>query len=214
VAEAVGTALLVAAVVGSGIMGARLAGANVALALLVNSLATGGALVALILALGSISGAHFNPLVTIAAASLARLSWRDVPIYVAAQLAGAFAGTALAHVMFGLPLFFAGQRERAGLGLWTGEIVATFGLLATILGCARRPSPYTALAVGSYIVAAYWFTSSTSFANPAITLARSVTDTFSGIRPVDVPAFVGAQVVGAAAATLLFRWLLPQGDST
>jgi glycerol uptake facilitator-like aquaporin len=209
VAEAIGTAMLLAAVVGSGIMGERLAGGNMAIALLANTLATGAALVALILTFGPISGAHFNPAVTLADAFQGGRSWRDVPVYIAAQIAGAFSGVAIAHLMFGLPLFFASRHVRSGGAQMLGEFVATFGLLATIWGCVRfRPqaAPY---AVASYITAAYWFTSSTSFANPAVTLARSVSDTFAGIQPSDAPGFILAQLAGAAAATLLFRWLAP-----
>jgi glycerol uptake facilitator-like aquaporin len=210
VAEAVGTAFLLAVVVGSGIMGERLAGGNVAVALLANALATGAGLVALILAFGPISGAHFNPVVTLADASQGGLSWREVPGYVLAQIGGAFAGVATAHVMFGeRALFFASRHERSGGAQAVSEVVATFGLLAVIWGCARRRPSVTPFAVGAYIVAAYWFTSSTSFANPAVTLARAATDTFAGIRPVDVPGFIAAQLVGAAAATALFRWLVP-----
>jgi len=209
VAEGLGTALLLATVIGSGIMGERLAGGNVAIALLANTFATGAGLVALILALGPISGAHFNPAVTLADASQGGIAWREVPVYLVAQVAGAFAGVALAHVMFGEPLFFASQHVRTGLGQWVGELVATFGLLATIWGVARRRSDAVPFAVGAYITAAYWFTSSTSFANPAVTLARAASDTFAGIRPVDAPGFIAAQLVGAAAATALFRWLVP-----
>ena len=209
VAEAVGTALLLAAVVGSGIMGERLAGGNVAVALLANTMATGAALVALILTFGPISGAHFNPAVTIAEASQGGLAWRVVPAYVAAQVIGAFAGVAAAHLMFGEPVFFASRHARAGLAQGFSEFVATFGLVAVIWGCARTRSGMVPFAVAAYITAAYWFTASTSFANPAVTLARAATDTFAGIRPADVPAFVAAQLVGAAAATALFRWLVP-----
>lgn len=209
-AEAVGTALLLAAVVGSGIMGERLAGGNVAIALLANALATGAALVALILTFGPISGAHFNPAVTLADAWQNGLPWREVPGYIAAQLAGAFAGVAAAHVMFGEPLFAASTRIRAGSAQAFSEFVATFGLLAVIWGCSRRRSSAVPFAVAAYITAAYWFTASTSFANPAVTLARSVTNTFAGIRPEDVPAFLVAQLLGAGAATLLFRWLSPE----
>ncbi|HJR05697.1 MAG TPA: MIP/aquaporin family protein [Pyrinomonadaceae bacterium] len=208
-AEAVGTALLLAAVVGSGIMGERLAGGNVALALLANTLATGAALVALILTFGHISGAHFNPAVTLADASQRGLAWRDVPAYLAAQTAGAFAGVASAHLMFGEPLFTASRHAREGGAQVFGEAVATFGLLSVIWGSARTRSQSVAFAVAAYITAAYWFTSSTSFANPAVTLARSFTDTFAGIRPSDAPLFIAAQLAGAAAATLLFRWLVP-----
>jgi glycerol uptake facilitator-like aquaporin len=209
VAEGIGTALLLAAVVGSGIMGERLAGGNVAIALLANTIATGAALVALILTFGAISGAHFNPAVTLADASQGGLSWRDVPAYVLAQIVGAFAGVGAAHVMFDLPLFFASRHARRGGSQLFSEFVATFGLLAVIWGCARLRSQAVPFAVAAYITAAYWFTASTSFANPAVTLARSASDTFAGIRPLDAPAFIAAQLGGAAAATLLFRWLVP-----
>jgi len=208
-AEALGTALLVAAVVGSGIMGERLSGGNVALALLANTMATGAALIVLILSLGPISGAHFNPVVTVAAAFERQLPWRDAPAYLAAQFAGAFLGVAAANAMFGEALFAVSRHAREGPAQLLSETIATFGLLAVIWGCSRRRPGALPFAVGAYISAAYWFTSSTSFANPAVTLARSVTDTFTGIRPVDVPLFVAAQVAGAAVATLLFRWLLP-----
>lgn len=209
-AEAVGTALLLAAVVGSGIMGERLAGGNVAIALLANTIATGAALVALILTFAPISGAHFNPAVTLCDASQGGLPWRDVPAYLSAQVAGAFAGVAAAHVMFGAPLFSASRHVREGGAQMFSEAVATFGLLSVIWGCSRLGSTTaTPFAVAAYITAAYWFTSSTSFANPAVTLARSATDTFAGIRPVDAPAFIAAQLAGAAAATILFRWLAP-----
>jgi len=209
VAEAVGTALLLATVVGSGIMGERLASGNVAVALLANTLATGAALVALILTFGPISGAHFNPAVTVADASQGGLPWRDVPGYAGAQVIGAFAGVAAAHAMFELPLFFASQRVREGPAQMFSEFVATFGLLAVIWGCARRRSEAVPFAVAAYITAAYWFTASTSFANPAVTLARAASDTFAGVRPADVPGFIAAQALGAAAATGLFRWLVP-----
>jgi len=208
-AEAVGTCVLLAAVVGSGIMGERLAGGNVAVALLANTLATGAALVALILTFGPISGAHFNPAVTVADASQGGLPWDEVPLYLGAQIVGAFAGVAAAHFMFEMPLYFASRHTRSGPAQAFSEFVATFGLLAVIWGCARLRSSAVPFAVASYITAAYWFTASTSFANPAVTLARSATDTFAGIRPADVPAFVIAQFVGAAAATGLFRWLVP-----
>ncbi len=208
-AEAVGTSLLLAAVVGSGIMGERLSGGNVAVALLANTIATGAALVALILAFGPVSGAHFNPAVTLADASQGGTAWREVPAYVAAQVAGAFAGVAAAHVMFGLPLFTSSRHARAGGAQLFSEFVATFGLLAIIWGCARSRSQAVPFAVAAYITAAYWFTASTSFANPAVTLARAASDTFSGIRPADAPGFVVAQFAGAAAATALFRWLVP-----
>jgi glycerol uptake facilitator-like aquaporin len=208
-AEAVGTCFLLAAVVGSGIMGERLSGGNDAVALLANTIATGAALVALIMTFGPISGAHFNPAVTLADASQGGLAWREVPAYVAAQIVGAFAGVAAAHVMFGLPLFTASRHARAGGAQLFGEFVATFGLLAVIWGCARARSAAAAFAVAAYIIAAAWFTSSTSFANPAVTLARAASDTFSGIRPADAPGFIVAQLAGAAAATVLFRWLAP-----
>jgi glycerol uptake facilitator-like aquaporin len=171
--------------------------------------ATGAALVALILALGPISGAHFNPVVTLADAWMGGRAWRDVPVYLAAQVAGAFAGVAAAHVMFSTPVFFASQQARAGGAQLFSEFVATFGLLAVIRGCARTRPADVPYAVGAYITAAYWFTASTSFANPAVTLARSASDTFAGIRPADAPGFIVAQLAGAAAATIFFRWLLP-----
>jgi glycerol uptake facilitator-like aquaporin len=209
-AEAVGTAMLLATVVGSGIMGERLSGGNVAAALMANTLATGGALVALILTFGPISGAHFNPAVTLCDASQGGLPWRDVPAYIIAQILGAFAGVAAADVMFELPVFFASQKARQGPAQLFSEFIATFGLLAVIWGCVRlKQKSVVPFAVAAYITAAYWFTSSTSFANPAVTLARSASDTFAGIRPVDVPGFIAAQLVGAGAATLLFRWLVP-----
>ncbi len=208
-AEAVGTALLLATIVGSGIMGERLAGGNVAMALLANSVATGAGLVALILTFGPISGAHLNPAVTLADASQGGLPWREAPAYLTAQVAGAFAGVAAAHLMFGAPLFAASAHARAGGAQLWSEFVATFGLLATIWGCSRTRASAVPFAVAAYIVAAYWFTASTSFANPAVTLARAATDTFAGIRPADVPGFVAAQLAGALAATALFRWLVP-----
>ncbi len=191
-AEAVGSAFLLAAVVGSGIMGERLAAGNVAVALLANTLATGAALVALIVTFGPISGAHFNPAVTLVDAWQGGLSWTDVPGYVVAQLAGAFAGVGAAHVMFELPLFFASRHARQGHAQMFSEFVATFGLLAVIWGCARLRAEAVPFAVAAYITAAYWFTASTSFANPAVTLARSASDTFAGVRPADVPGFVVA----------------------
>ena len=209
VAEAVGTAFLLASVVGSGIMGERLAGGNVAIALLANTLATGAMLVTLILTFGPISGAHFNPVVTLTDAWQGGLPWLEVPGYVAAQLAGAFAGVAAAHVMFGEALFSASRHVRAGAAQWFSEFVATFGLLCVIWGCARLRSSAVPFAVGAYITGAYWFTASTSFANPAVTLARSASDTFAGIRPADAPGFIMAQMAGALAATVLFRWLVP-----
>ena len=207
-AEGVGTAMLLAAVVGSGIMGERLAGGNVAIALLANTIATGATLVALILTFGPISGGHFNPAVTIADASQGGLSWRDVPLYIAAQLAGAVAGVFVAHLMFGEALFQLSEHVRAGGAQFFSEFVATFGLLAVIWGCSRKRSESVPMAVGLYITGAYWFTASTSFANPAVTAARALTNTFAGIRPVDAPGFIAAQVAGALVATLLFRWLV------
>lgn len=211
-AEAVGTALLLAAIVGSGIMAQRLGGGNEAIALLANTLATGGALVAIILAFGPISGAHLNPAVTIADAWRRGIAWRDVPIYIFAQLAGAIAGVALANVMFGLVPFSVSRHTRAGGAQFLAEFVATFGLLAVIWGCGRARPNASPFAVAAYIVAAYWFTSSTSFANPAVTIARSLSDTFAGIRPSDVAPFIVAQMLGAAAATALFAWLAPALD--
>ena len=209
VAESLGTALLLATVIGSGIMGERLAGGNVAVALLANTLATGAALVALILTFGPISGAHFNPAVTLADAWQGGIRWADVLPYLGAQIAGAFAGVAVAHVMFELPLFFASQHARAGSAQMFSEFVATFGLFAVIWGCVRARPSVVPFAVAAYITAAYWFTASTSFANPAVTLARAASDTFAGIRPSDAPGFIVAQLTGAAAATGLFRWLIP-----
>ncbi len=213
VAEGIGTALLLAVVVGSGIMAERLCEGNVGLALLCNAVATGGGLVALILMFGPVSGAHFNPVVTLAEAALGALSRRDAAAYVLVQALGAVFGVALADVMFDLPAFTASAHVRAGPALWLSEFVATFGLLATIFGVSRRTPAATPYAVAAWIVAAYWFTPSTSFANPAVTVARALTDTFAGIRPADVPAFVLAQCAGAAAATLLFAWLVPASSS-
>jgi glycerol uptake facilitator-like aquaporin len=207
--EALGTAFLLMAVVGSGIMAERLAGGNVALALLANSIATGAALTALILALGPISGAHFNPAVTLADAMQGGLAWREVPGYLTAQIIGAFAGVAAAHLMFGLPLFFASHHTRTGLPLVFSEFIATFGLLLVIWGCARVRSSAVSFAVGAYIAGAYWFTASTSFANPAVTLARAASDTFAGIRPADAPGFIVAQLAATVAAAVCFRWLAP-----
>jgi glycerol uptake facilitator-like aquaporin len=208
-AEALGTALLLAAIVGSGIMGERLAAGNVAVALLANTLATGATLTALILTFGPISGAHFNPAVTLADAWEGGIAWRDVPGYLLAQVGGAFGGVLAAHVMFSEPMFSASTRARAGGAQLFSEFVATFGLLAVIWGCARLRSAAVPFAVGAYIMGAYWFTASTSFANPAVTLARAASNTFAGIRAVDAPGFIVAQLAGAAAATWLFRWLVP-----
>jgi glycerol uptake facilitator-like aquaporin len=207
VAEGLGTAFLLAVVVGSGIMGERLAGGNVALALLANALATGAGLVALILTFSPVSGAHFNPAVTLADAWLGGLRWRLVPPYIAVQVAGAFAGVAAAHLMFQEPLFFAAQHVRTGGAQWWSEFVATFGLLSVIIACTRQRPQVTPFAVAAYITSAYWFTASTSFANPAVTLARAASDTFAGIRPADAPGFIVAQLLGAAAAVLVTGWL-------
>jgi glycerol uptake facilitator-like aquaporin len=210
VAEFVGTLLLLAAVVGSGIMGDRLAAGNAAIALLANTIATGAALIAIILAFGPVSGAHLNPAVTLADAWLGGIAWRETPVYILAQIAGALAGVAAAHGMFGLSVFSISTHARSGLALAFSEFVATFGLMAVIWGCARSRPSIVPFAVGCYITAAYWFTASTSFANPAVTIARSLTNTFSGIRPQDAPAFLAAQLVGAFCATLLLDWLVPR----
>lgn len=206
-AEWVGTAFLLAAVVGSGVMGQRLCAGNVAMALLANSIATGAALIALILAFGPVSGAHFNPVVTLAAAWRRWITWREVPAYLAAQVSGAIAGVVAAHRMFGLPLLSISTHARSGGAQIFGEFMATFGLLAVIAGCSRQSLSAVSIAVGAYIAAAYWFTSSTSFANPAVTLARCLTDTFAGIRPADVAGFIAAQFAGAIAGGVFFRWL-------
>lgn len=208
-AEAVGTGMLLAGIVGSGIMAQRLAGGNVALALLANTLATGGVLAAIILAFGPISGAHFNPAVTLADALRGGLRWKDVWAYVVAQIGGAIAGVGFANLMFGEPMFFASHHARHGWPMVLSEFIATFGLLAVIWGCSRYRSNVTAFAIAAYIVGAYWFTASTSFANPAVTIARSLSDTFAGIAPADVPGFIVAELAGALAATALFAWLWP-----
>jgi glycerol uptake facilitator-like aquaporin len=208
-AEAIGTAMLLAAVVGSGIMADRLSSGNEAVALLANTIATAAALVALILTFGPVSGGHFNPAVSIADASQGGLRWQEVPAYVATQVSGAIVGVWIAHAMFGERLFMLSHHARTGSAQLLSEFVATFGLLSVIWGCLRRRSDAVPFAVATYIAAAYWFTASTSFANPAVTIARALTDTFAGIRPVDVAPFIGAQLAGAAAATLLFRWLVP-----
>lgn len=206
--ELLGTAFLLAAIVGSGIMAQRLASGNVALALLANTIATGAALVALIVAFGPISGAHFNPAVTLGQALLGSTPWREVPAYLGAQLAGGFLGVAAANTMFGMPLFFASTHARSGLPQVFSEFVATFGLLAVIWSCSRYRASAVPYAVGAYITAAYWFTASTSFANPAVTLARMASDTFAGVRPVDAPGFIAAQLAGTLAAAGLCNWLL------
>lgn len=209
-AEAIGTAFLLAAVIGSGIMGEQLAGGNTAIALLANTLATGAALVALILTFGPVSGAHFNPLVSVSEATWNRLPWRDVPAYALVQLAGAFAGVAAAHAMFGQPVFSASQHARAGFPLMWSEVVATFGLLCVITSTVKWRPNTVAFAVAAYIMAAYWFTASTSFANPVVTLARAASDSFTGIDVNDAPGFIVGQIIGAAFAISLMRWLIPQ----
>ena len=207
-AEFLGTAFLVAAVVGSGIMGERLAGGNIAIALLANTIATGAALVALILAFGGISGAHLNPAVTMADSMEGGLPWAEAPAYIFAQILGGIGGAIMAHAMFGLSLVTLSSHNRSGPAQAFSEFVATFGLLSVIWGCSRLRSDLVPFAVGAYITSAYWFTASTSFANPAVTIARSLSDTFSGIRPTDAPWFVLAQLAGALAATMVFRWLV------
>ena len=209
-AEFLGTALLVAAVVGSGIMGERLAGGNTAIALLANTIATGAALVALILAFSGISGAHLNPAVTMADSIEGGLSWAEASAYIFAQILGGIGGAIMAHAMFGLSLVSLSSHNRSGPAQAFSEFVATFGLVSVIWGCSRLRSDLVPFAVGAYITSAYWFTASTSFANPAVTIARSLSDTFSGIRPTDAPWFVLAQLTGAFAATMLFRWLIPR----
>jgi glycerol uptake facilitator-like aquaporin len=209
-AEFLGTAFLVAAVVGSGIMAERLSGGNIAIALLANTIATGAALVALILTFGPISGAHLNPAVTLSDAIEHGIAWREALAYITAQCAGGLAGAIIAHLMFGLSWYSFSTRPRQGPSQFLSEFVATFGLLAVIWGCSRRTPSAVPYAVASYITAAYWFTASTSFANPAVTIARAFSDTFAGICPQDVPLFIAAQLAGALAATFLFRWLSPR----
>jgi glycerol uptake facilitator-like aquaporin len=211
IGEGLGSAFLLAAVVGSGIMASRLF-AHEGLALLANSLVTGAALVMLIYTFGPISGAHFNPVVTLATAIDGGVSRRLVVPYVVAQLTGAVLGVWSAHGMFGERLFMFSQHARTGAGLWFSEFIATFGLVAAIAGCSRRHADAVPLVVGAYITAAYWFTASTSFANPAVTLARTLTDTFAGIRPTDAPAFIVAQLLGGASAAVLLRWLTASLD--
>ena len=209
VAEFMGTAFLVAAVIGSGVMADHLANGNVALALLANTIATGAALVALILAFGRVSGAHLNPAVSVMDALERGLPWAETPYYVAGQVLGGITGAVVAHLMFALPAISFSRHVRSGPPQVFSEFVATFGLLSVIWGCSRLRSNAVAFAVGAYITAAYWFTASTSFANPAVTIARCLSNTFAGIRPSDVPWFVSAQLLGGLAATLLFRWLVP-----
>jgi glycerol uptake facilitator-like aquaporin len=207
VAEFLGTAFLVTAVVGSGIMGERLANGNVALALLANSIATAAALAALILTFRPISGAHLNPVVSMAEAFLGGIAWREASLYVTAQVSGGILGTACADVMFALPLFTLSRHVRTGTSQWFSEFVATFGLILIIRGCSRFEPKWLPVAVACYIAAAYWFTASTSFANPAVTIARSFSDTFAGIRAADVLPFVAAQLCGGFSAVLVFEWL-------
>jgi glycerol uptake facilitator-like aquaporin len=210
-AESLGTGFLLATVVGSGVMGANLAGGNVALALLGDTLPTGAMLVVLILIFGPVSGAHMNPAVSLAFALRRELSWRDLIFYVGAQLGGAIAGVWVAHLMFALPLWQISTHVRSGPSLWMSESVATFGLMLTIFGCAARAPEAAPYAVGLYITAAYWFTASTSFANPAVTIARALSDTFAGIAPSSVAAFILAQLTGTVAALALRPWLWPAG---
>ena len=210
-AEWLGTAFLLAAVVGSGIMALKLSGGNIALALLCNTIATGAILVTLILTFAPVSGAHFNPAVTLAFAMRGETAWRDAAIYVAAQISGAIVGVWIAHLMFELPLLQLSLTQRSGAGQWLAEAAATFGLLLTIFGVASRTPAAVPYAVGLYITSAYWFTASTSFANPAVTIARSLSDTFAGIAPGGVLAFIAAQLAGAACAVVLSGWLwVPQ----
>jgi glycerol uptake facilitator-like aquaporin len=209
VSEALGTAFLLATVVGSGIMAEKLSAGNVSLALLENTLATGAALIALILCFGPISGAHFNPAVTVADATQHGIAWKLVPVYILAQCLGGICGVYAAHLMFGQPVLQISEHVRSGPAQMFSEFIATFGLLSVIWGCSRARPMAVPFAVGAYITAAYWFTASTSFANPAVTIARSFTNTFAGIRPTDAPGFIAAQFLGALAATMLFRWLRP-----
>lgn len=211
-AEFLGTAYLLAIIVGSGIMAERLAGGNIAVALLANSLSTGAGLAVLILTFGPISGAHFNPVVSAVEAGFGRLSRTDTLAYLAAQFAGAIVGVVAANLMFDLPALSASQRERIGMPQLLGEVVAAFGLVMVILSCAKYRPAAVPYAVGAYITSAYWFTSSTSFANPAVTVARSLSDSFAGIRPMDTPAFIAAQVAGGMLAALLFRWIATDPD--
>jgi len=215
VSDGLATAFLLAIVVGSGVMGGRLSHGDMAFTLLVNSLASGAGLIALIVAFGRVSGAHLNPIVTLAEASRGAFPWREVPAYVLAQTAGAVAGVAAAHAMFGRGLFSVSNHARPGLALVFSESVAAFGLIVVIRGASRLGIPAVAASVGSYIAAGYWFTSSTSFANPAVTIARSLTDTFAGIRPIDVPGFLLGEAAGGVAAIAYLRWLQgPDHDGT
>ena len=211
-AEFLGTGFLVAAVVGSGIMGERLSGGNVAIALLANTIATGAALAALILALRPISGAHLNPVVSMAEALRGGFVWNEAALYITAQVCGGIAGTACADIMFALPAFSISHRARTGAPQWFSEFVATFGLLLVIRTVARLTPDWLPLAVAAYIAAAYWFTASTSFANPAVAIARSLSDTFAGIRPVDIPAFLASQLAGGFSAAIVSDWLTFQSS--
>ena len=213
-AEFIGSAFLLAAVIGSGIMGARLAGGNEALALLANTLATGAILVVLITMLAPVSGAHFNPAVTGVFYLRGDIGARDAALYVVAQIGGALVGVAAAHAMFELPLWQVGVKMRSGSGQWLAEGIATFGLLLTILATLKARAAAVPMAVGLYIISAYWFTASTSFANPAVTIARAFSDTFAGIRLGDVPAFIAAQLLGAVCGLLVARWLYASGHRT
>jgi glycerol uptake facilitator-like aquaporin len=212
VAELLGTAFLLAIVVGSGIMGERLSGGSVGLALLANALATGAGLLALIVVFAPISGAHFNPVVSLYSAMERHISWREAGLYTVYQIIGAVLGVLAAHVMFDVPIFELSHHVRSGVAQWWSEFVATFGLLAVIISASRSHYEMTSVAVAAYITAAYWFTASTSFANPAVTLARTLTDTFAGIRPCDSFGFIVMQLLGAVTADLVFRWLFVSGQ--
>jgi glycerol uptake facilitator-like aquaporin len=206
-AEGLGTLILVMAVIGSGIMAENLAGGDDAVALLCNTIATGAVLYVIITIFAPVSGAHFNPAVSLVMALRRELDWRTTVLYIVVQIAGGCLGAVLAHLMFGLDLFQLGAKARNGVGQWAGEFIATFGLIATILGCVRFKPEAVATAVALYITSAYWFTASTSFANPAVTIARSLSDTFAGIAPADAPGFIVAELLGALAAAWLFGWL-------
>ena len=213
VGEFLGTAMLLCAVVGSGIMAERLSGGNIAVALLANTIATGAALATLILTFAHVSGAHFNPVVTFTDAVIGELSLREAFYYTGFQILGAISGVAIANLMFGLEVFNLSTKVRSGPAQWLGEFVATFGLIGVIISVSRRYSvPFVAVGVSAYITAAYWFTSSTSFANPAVTIARSLSNTFAGISPTDAPAFILAEILGAAAASIIFNWLVPKNN--
>jgi len=214
VAEAIGTSFLLTAVVGSGIMAERLSGGNVALALLANTIATGAALLALILTFGPISGAHFNPIVSLSSAIQNDLDWLDAIFYLFAQTLGAISGVVLVNVMFGLSAISWSKHDRSGSLLMLSEFVASFGLVAVIISCVRRQQKFVSFAVAAYISAAYWFTPSTSFANPAVTIGRAMSDSFAGIAPRNVLGFIVAQLVGGLVATWLFSWLVPRREGT